>query len=353
MPQIFGGIMAKAKNEEVELLIIDHSDLSTEEDSFLETGILPFDLMTGGGIPKGRVTVLFGKEGSGKTTLGLKIFGKVLEADGFGLYIDAEGAYSRKRCKELGVTGKFAYSSTPVVEEIFPLITKFIDKNKGKYKNLVVFWDSLANSCSVKELDSDLAKQEYSQRAISLSKAFRRKFVQLLADTGTILIMTNQLRDDVSGFGGFGPKDYMPGGRAVKHNASLMIEVKVREKILSNKKGKTGRTAGVLSKLRTTKNRFTAPYREVMMPIYFDERGVNEKLTVFHTLLSGGTITKVSGSSNSFKMKIPKTSKASKNNDKTTKKTTEEITFSKEEFVNEVYDKNLKRIVKKLEELIL
>lgn len=213
-----------------------------------------------GGIPKGRVTEIFGPDGGGKTTLLKKI---IANAQGickrYCALIDSEHTFDPEYARKLGVDVDSLLISQPGCgEEALEIADTLIKSNAVD----LVAVDSAAMLTPKAEIEGEIGDAHVGGRARLLSQALS-KFVSIIPKYDVAVIFTNQLRDKI-GFTGYGPTTETPCGRSLKHNASLRIEIK-RMGMLKI----SDRIVGVQTKFRIAKNKLGSPFKETKADLIF------------------------------------------------------------------------------------
>ncbi len=292
--------MAKKKTD-IEITFKTLSQIKKENASveWLPLNNPALDYLFGKGMPRGRIIEIYGPESGGKTTLALCISEAFIAAKGIVLYIDVERAMTPDRytlaCRTPDSEKRFFVVEVPTVEEVFTAIEKFLYDHKKKEEPLLIVWDSLAQTSSLSEVEKNLTEQDFSRRAIVISKALRSKIVPMLANQKASLIVINQMRDNVGVL--YGDKEMVPGGRATKFAYSIRVKIGKVGKIEEGKKKK-----GIITKLRIIKNKIHKP--ELVSYIGIDyEKGISAATSAFWTLEQYGKIKKVS-KEESYSLKI-------------------------------------------------
>lgn len=265
-----------------------------EEDvvDVISTNSLALDISTGvGGIPRGKVTVIYGVEASGKSSLCLELVRTVLLNGGKVAYIDVEhGLYMQYI---LAVIGKFDTSNLLIVEpdtaeEAMELVETLLQGDKkiglagGQFDLIIV--DSVAALAPEKEREKDLTDKNVAL-ASSLLSAFFRRNMDSIKRTNTALVMVDQIRAKIGGYGGY---DY-PGGHALKHYSSMVIMLSTGQKIKFGDK-----TVGMLCSFIIKKNKVGPPFRQFTFPLMFG-KGIDTNRDILEFAKTIGVI-KTSGS---------------------------------------------------------
>lgn len=209
---------------------IGFEDISAEPE-FWSTGNMAIDTVTGGGIPKGKVTALEGPPASGKTTTAVSGARSVIEEGGYVAFFDYERAIDKPYFRALGVdpdSSQFLYFTPRHLEEganIFRELTSTGELQMG-------IFDSVARMATEHELTADTGKVLVADRA-KMMYQFLRQVIDPLADNGTSLVFLNHLLEKVDAtfmgqqMAARGIKQYTaPGGNAIPFYASLILRYK-------------------------------------------------------------------------------------------------------------------------------
>jgi recombination protein RecA len=226
------------------------------------------DNIIGGGIPKGRVIEIYGPESSGKTSLVYWL----MSLHKLGLYIPIEGTYDEDRAMSIGVKKKqmLVYRAN-YGEEALNAVIKF-----AKTGIPIICIDSVP-ACQPKE-DIDKLEKDVSNEARigGVARLFSRALptiVHVCEETGTTLILVNQVRDKMNAML-FGEKEDTPGGRAIKFYSSVRIKVARRAWIeIPNKNpavSSDSEKVGIIMKAKVSKSKVSNPYGEAELPFFFD-----------------------------------------------------------------------------------
>lgn len=228
----------------------------------ISTGALTLDHALGvGGIPRGRITEIYGHEASGKTTLTLHIIAEAQKAGGYAAFIDAEHALDPTYASALGVDIDNLYISQPNSgEEALEILEKVVSSTAFD----IVVVDSVAALVSRAELAGDIGDAHIALQARLMSHALR-KLTAIISNTNTAVIFINQLRQNIATTGyGAGPTETTTGGKALKFYSSVRVDIRRTEWI---KKG--DETIGHKVKIKVVKNKLSAPFKVVNLEIIF------------------------------------------------------------------------------------
>lgn len=257
-------------------------DESREPVSVIPTGSLALDRALGiGGLPRGRITEIFGPESSGKTTLALHAIANAQRAGGTAAFIDVEHAIDPIYAKALGVNVDELLISQPDTGEQALEITDNLIRS-GAIAVIVI--DSVAALVPRAEIEGDMGDSHVGLHARLMSQAMR-KLTGAISNTNTAVILINQLRALI-GTMGYGPTETTTGGKAIKFYASVRLDIR-RIVTLKDASGATG--SG--TRVKVVKNKLAPPLKQAEFDILYGE-GISREGELIDLGVQTGVLTK-------------------------------------------------------------
>jgi len=273
------------KKSNLKITTLADDDSTPAEHSKLSTGCLPLDSILGGGLPVRRITEIFGEESTGKSLIAAQVVATAQEQGYVVLYLDTESAVSKEIMAEVGVdVHSIMYSEPETIDGdkgVFQAMENAIDREILTDRPLLIVWDTIAATSTVRELKEVYGKAMMGQHAQLISQGLRKIRPKISRNNVTALFV-NQTKKKIGVM--YGNDKTTFGGKAISYHSSVRIELIKEGNIIQNK-----RIVGTENTATVIKSKVCVPFGSAVLPIYFGH-GIDDALASFEFLKTGGLL---------------------------------------------------------------
>ena len=253
-------IIAEINKKHGENVIGRLSEMKNINIQRISSGILSFDMATGGGLPIGAMVELYGVPSGGKSLISMMTIANAQRKGLECVYIDAEGSFDPEFAKKLGVdTEKLVIAQSSVGEDTLELVAKLLQSEPA-----IIVIDSVAAMVTMAEMEGTFEQQFMAPKARLMSRALAKLNA---LNKNTLIIFINQLRSTLVMYG---TPTTTTGGRALGHYASIRVEVKKGDPIHEEDK-KTAPVIGQVVSFNVVKNKTAPPFRLGSFKFFYDD----------------------------------------------------------------------------------